>query len=92
MYEIIQIIAVIADNMATGKLIIRDSPIKGLSAKNVQEYSPIITADTKKITSQIRRCQKRVKFTGLIVPPTTYISLVDIMTIVLCFYKWRSNA
>lgn len=41
-----------------------------------QKYSATIDPATKKAASQIRRCQKRVNATGLILPPTSYANLL----------------
>ena len=72
--------------MKTGRLTDKDFSISIDLLKYLTKNREITVAATKKATSQMRRCQKRVNVTGLIVPPT-YISLVDIMTIMVYFYK-----
>lgn len=49
----------------------------------VQKYSAITAADSKNDASQIRRCQNTVNVTGLMMPPTSYANLFDIMTIMV---------
>lgn len=85
--DIKQINDVIAAKIVIGRLMIKDSFMCAVVIKFVQQYSATIQIDTRKTTSQIRRCQKRVNVTGLIKPPTTYVDLVDIMTIMFYFYK-----
>lgn len=61
--------------------------ILGLIEKKFHENNAIITIATRMATSLIRRFQKRVIVTGLIVPPTSNNNLLDIMTIMVIFYK-----
>lgn len=51
------------------KSMLKDRFTLGLPLKKAQKYRKIMTADTKKAASQIRRCQKRVRLIGLILPP-----------------------
>lgn len=44
-----------------------------------------MASDIKKDISQIRRCQKTVNVIGLILPPTSYDNLLDIMMVVVVF-------
>jgi len=46
-----------------------------------------MASDIKKDISQIRRCQKTVNVIGLILPPTSYDNLLDIMMVVVVFCK-----
>ena len=64
-----QIIAVIAVIITAGRLTDSESLKIGVLAKKFQQKSPIITIETKKPTSQIRRCQKRVNVIDLICSP-----------------------
>lgn len=50
-------------------------------------YKAIMKNDSKKPISQMRRCQKRVNGTGLMISPCFYFSLIDIMAITFDFYK-----
>jgi hypothetical protein len=54
----------------TGRLTDKDLSISSDLLKYLTRNREIIAAATKKATSQMRRCQKRVNVTGLIVPPT----------------------
>lgn len=81
--------AVIPAIISAGKLTSSDLLNSVLFEKKVQKYSAIMAIDTKKVASQIRRCQKRFIANGFILPPIFYTDLMDIMTIMLCFYKWR---
>ena len=49
----------------------------------------MITDVIRKATSHIRRFQKRFIVTGFMLPPITYNNLLDIMTIMVSFYKYR---
>ena len=86
-YEIKEINTVTPASITAGMFTTNDSLIFGSFVKNVQKYSATTAAATKKVASQIRRCQKRVNVTGLMLPPTSYANLIDIMTIMLRFYK-----
>lgn len=72
-YVTIHINAVMLAKMNVGRLIIIDlSKPTGL-AKKIQAKIPIINSEIKKQTSQIRRCQKRVSVTGLILNSPTFV-------------------
>src|SRR5690606_12954335 len=55
--------------IAAASLTSSASPMLLTSAKYAQKYSTKITTATSMIASQIRRCQKRVSVSGLIVCP-----------------------
>lgn len=77
-------IAVIEANINMGNGTIIDSLI--LWPINGKKYSIITAVETNKLASHMRRCQKRVKLTSCMLPPTSNY-LVNIMKLVVLYCK-----